>query len=518
MPWRGPELPNEFPTLGFEVGSFIEAHCVIPDGDRAGEPFLLTDEMWRFLLRFYRLDPTSCTFVYRRAQLIRPQGWGKGPLGAAIVIAEGKGPVLPSGWDAKGEPVGRPWATPWIQITAVSEDQTDNVWRALQPMIELGPLKTEIPDTGLTRINLHGGGLIEPVTSSAPSRLGQRLTFALQDETHSWTHRNKMTKVADTQGRNLAKMGGRGLETSNAWDPSEESVAQVTYESASTDILRDRSEPPKLSWENKRDRRKMMKTVYGDSVIAPRQPIKGWIDLDRIDAAFVELAERDVNQGLRYFLNMIVAGSGTAVAVERWDQLLEQRAPEPGERIGVGFDGSISEDCTVLVGTTGDGFQFLIKAWTRPANTPHWRVPRGDVADEVHRTFATYDVGLMLCDEAKWWSEIEDWQDTYGPERVLGLPTNSERRFAPMVDRWLTAIEEATLSHSDDQLLTDHVTAAQKQKARARDPEDDNRTLYVLTKPADGRKIDGAVAAVLSLAAAQTMELVDDSDPALSVH
>ena len=50
------------------------------------------------------------------------------------------GPVLFDGWDAQGEPVGKPWATPHIQITACSEEQTDNTWRALQPMIELGPL------------------------------------------------------------------------------------------------------------------------------------------------------------------------------------------------------------------------------------------------------------------------------------------------------------------------------------------------------------------------------------------
>ena len=35
-----------------------------------------------------------------------------------------------------------------------------------------------------------------------------------------------MTKVADTQYRGLAGMGGRAALTTNAWDPGEESVAQ----------------------------------------------------------------------------------------------------------------------------------------------------------------------------------------------------------------------------------------------------------------------------------------------------
>lgn len=184
---------NAFPTLGYQIGDFIEAHCVIPDRDMAGEPFMLTDEQWRFLLRFYRVRPQVARdqrtggwrlpFYYNRgAQLTRPQKWGKGPFSAAIICAEAAGPVVFDGWDADGQPVGREQPTPVIQVTALSEDQAGNVWSALVPMIELGAFHADIPDTGLTRINLPGGGKIEPVTSSARSRLGQRLTFIVQDQ------------------------------------------------------------------------------------------------------------------------------------------------------------------------------------------------------------------------------------------------------------------------------------------------------------------------------------------------
>jgi hypothetical protein len=49
LPWRGPQYPGEFPSLGWEIGAWIEENCVIPDGDRLGEPYVLTDEMWTFL-------------------------------------------------------------------------------------------------------------------------------------------------------------------------------------------------------------------------------------------------------------------------------------------------------------------------------------------------------------------------------------------------------------------------------------------------------------------------------------
>jgi hypothetical protein len=57
MPWRGPSEPGEFPTLGYDVGEWIEAHCVIPDGYNMGRQYRLTDEMWTFLVHFYRLYP-----------------------------------------------------------------------------------------------------------------------------------------------------------------------------------------------------------------------------------------------------------------------------------------------------------------------------------------------------------------------------------------------------------------------------------------------------------------------------
>jgi hypothetical protein len=135
-----------------------------------------------FVLKFYRLNPDGTFFHHRGGQLTRPQKWGKGPLASAVICAEAQGPVKFDGWDAQGEPVGRPWATPLIQVTAVSEDQTENVYSALLPMIELGALGGEVEDTGLGRINLPGGGKIEPVTAAALSRLGQRITFACQDQ------------------------------------------------------------------------------------------------------------------------------------------------------------------------------------------------------------------------------------------------------------------------------------------------------------------------------------------------
>lgn len=134
-----------------------------------------------------------------------------------------------------------------------------------------------------------------------------------------------------------------------------------------------------------------------------------------------------------------------------------------------------------------------------------WRVPRLKVDQAVRDAFATYDVGLMLADPPKWWTEIEGWAAEFGEETVLFFDTNSDRRMGPAVDRWLTAIGEGTYSHDGDLTTDEHVKAAHTRKARATAPDDDDRTLYTLVKGDDGGKIDAAVADVLALQAAMTM-------------
>jgi len=322
------------------VPDWIEQHCAIPDGFSAGEMLELVPEQLTFVQNHYAIKPTARVgelaqaFVYRRSQLVRAQKWGKSPLIAAFVCAEGVGPVVFAGFAAggevfrcsdygcgcgwlyeyvPGEPMGKPWPTPLIQVTATTEDQTDNTYGALRPMIDRGPLSDVIPRTGEEFIRLPNGGRIDVVTSKATSRLGQRVTFVPQDETGIWTDSNSMTKTARTQRRGLAGMGGRSIETTNAWDPSENSVAQRTYESTAEDIYRDfRLPPANLSFGDKRERRKILRFNYAGAPWALK-------NLDGIEAEVNEMMERDPAEAERFFGNRIVYGAGSWLRDGLWE-------------------------------------------------------------------------------------------------------------------------------------------------------------------------------------------------------
>lgn len=184
MPWR-PSYPGERPTLGWEVLSWIEANLAAPDRTHY-EPLILTKEQAAFVLAFYELDPVTGKRRYRRAVYSRPKGAGKSPLLSAICIAEALGPVVPAGWDADGQPVGRPWSdlrTPWVQIAATSEDQTKNAWTPLLEMLREGPVLDAYPgvDPMDTFVALPKGR-IEFVTAAATSREGNRPVHVCLDQ------------------------------------------------------------------------------------------------------------------------------------------------------------------------------------------------------------------------------------------------------------------------------------------------------------------------------------------------
>ncbi len=497
MPWRGPEVPGEVPSLGNLVAQWIVDYCVIPDREFRGRPFLLTEEQHWHLIWHYALTPEGKWMYPRGSQLIRPQKWGKGPFGAAMVCAESVGPVRFDGWDAQGEPVGRAWDTPHIQITACSEEQTDNTWRALQPMIELGPLGSEfIPDTGITRINLPGGGLIEPVTASARSRLGQRVTFIVQDQSESWVKSNKGHELAGNQRRGLAGMGGRFLETGNAPDPVEDSVASRTQKEPGVYINDTDGGPGSV--RNKQERRKVLRKVYGDSTIERG----GWVDLDRIDEEIQALLEFDPGQAERFFMNRKIAAEGAAFDPQRIKELTGGERPAEGAVIVLGVDGARHHDALAVVATdVRSGHQWRVVLVERPPNAPDdyehdLSIVDGAVSELIEGD--KYVVWRAYCDDQYIAHLIERWQNKFGEKRFITWHTNRQKAVAWAVRRYEEAISAGDVSFDADPVFFEHLRNARKRVLPVLD--DNQRQMHTLTKThiRSPEKIDAAMAAVLS--------------------
>ena len=508
----------------FVAIDWLEAHCVVPDGFNRGVQFRLYDYQLEFFSQFYSVrddvvfDAESPilgpAFEFRRGLLVGPQKLGKGPMSAAHILLEAVGPALFAGWAVAGdeyrcadhgcscgwsysyelgEPMGMPWPTPLIQIIATSEEQTDNVYGALRPMVEYGPLADVIPKTGEEFIRLPGGGRIDTVTSSAQSRLGQRVTFVLMDEPGTWTKANGMQRVADTVFRGLAGMGGRSALTTNAWDPAESSVAQQQFESPAKDIYRQFKQPPSnLSYKNKVERRKIHQFVYGEAL----KENGGHVDADAIEAEAFDLIERDLAQAERFFGNRIVAGTDAWIDPLVWEERIDVEHPiEAGDTITVGFDGSLRDDATALVGCrVSDGKLFLIGIWECPDDpvaAAEWEVPVSEVDAAVSSMFDTYDVQRMYCDPAYWQDIVGRWASEFGEKTVIEWWTNRERAMCAANERFHTATVTGQLTHDGGEILARHIGNAKRKETRS-------GVVIRKERPKSPRKIDAAMCAVLA--------------------
>lgn len=490
MPWRGPSYRGEFPSLGWAIADWITENLWVPDGEHAGEPLVLTDEQLGLLVRFYRLDPKTGASAYRRASIVRPKGWGKSPFLAALALAEACGPVRFSHWDSNGEPVGKRVPTPWVQIAAVSEDQTSNTWRAVMGMVGLtdeddqrAPIVTTYGlDAGITRINVPGGGLIEYVTAASGTRQGQRVTFAVFDETHLWLPGNHGDKLAETIRGNVSKMDGRTFESTNAWVPGEESVAEVTAKArAAPGVLFDQVKPTgEVNLRDKRSCRRHLREVYGDA--AKRG---GWVSVDRLLAEIHDPATKE-DYALRFYFNLETVGEHTWVAEKPWGVLVRNVVPEPQEHIFAGFSGRLYDGAALIGCRMDTGDLFTIYAWEHEGLL----VPRSEVHAAVQQMMAGYMVRRFYVDLSQWATEYDTWHLEHG-DIVVSRPTQQTAKMAYACERFHGAVSRGELHHDGNDILTGHVLGARTRKVPTGDlivPRTDN--------PAD--QITAARAAVLA--------------------
>lgn len=438
---------------------------------------------------------------------------------AAIACAEALAPVVPAGWDADGEPVGRPWAdlrTPWVQLAAVSEDQTRNAWSPLLEMLREGPAVDEYP--GLepldTFVNLPKGR-VEFVTSAATSREGNRPVFCVLDQTEEWRPSNGGVKLAATLRRNLGKTNGSSIESPNAYLPGEGSVAEESAEYWKR-IVEGRAKDDGLLYDHREadagtdmaDRESLLaglQFVYGDSA----DVAGGWVDLERIAAEVWDPATHP-QDARRFYLNQITHASDSWISQPEWAGVAAaDKVVGHGEEIVLGFDGSRRRshgvtDATALVGCrVSDGHLFLLGCWEQPDGPfgVDWQVPTVEVLAAVEDAFRLYRVVGMYADPAKWESHVAALEAKHGRRLKVKATVQHPIEWwmtggrasliVRALEKFRSSVVDGELSHDGSSVLTRHVLNARRRESRS-------GIQIAKEHPESPRKIDAAVAAVLA--------------------
>ena len=283
---------------------------------------------------------------------------GKDPFLAVICLIELLGPSRFSHWDADGNAVGKPHHAPWVQIAAVSKDQSQNTMKVF-PLVISEAMKTDYAmDIGVEQIRaLAGRATLHAVTSNHRALEGGRTTFIVLNEVHHFIKGNGGIDMYLTADGNAAKLGNRYIAITNAFIPGEESAGEK-MRNAYNDILEGRAEDFGFMYDTIEAHPETPMTPDGLRFAVPI--IRGdswWVTPENVIPSAMK-TDRPVTQSRRMYLNQIVSGEDRLWTEKDFDALYKPgEMLRPGDKIVLGFDGSKSDDATALVAIRcDDGF------------------------------------------------------------------------------------------------------------------------------------------------------------------
>ena len=492
-------------TLGWAAMDWAARYLLQPDRLIAGQPWRFTPEQMRFVANWYAIDEAG-DFRYTYGVFRRMKGHGKDPLCAVLAAIEFVGPCRFGGWLPSGEPKVIPQPSAWVQVAATALPQTRNTMLFFPSLFSKRAIQEYGIDLGKEIIYASGGQRqIQAVTSSARVIEGGRSTFVVLGESQHWLANNEGHEMAAAIRRNSAKVGGRALAITNAHRIGEDSVAEQDWEKylrdgndgemlydsvEAPDALGDDGRPKLLADWSDGELKAALAVAAGDST---------WVPLDRL---LIEARdERDSETyRRRFYLNQIRQETSTWITAAAWDAAKRTEVVPPGTLITLGFDGARFIDSTAIVATVVEtGYQWLAGFWKKPETAKTWEIPEEEVNAVVTALFEQYQVWRMLCDPYWWEQTIARWAGTYGDEKVVFFHTNRQiARMASALKAYETAVRTGAITHEDSKEFAEQIANAVKREQNIRDENGDR--LYLIGKEHKGspRKMDIAMAAVLS--------------------
>lgn len=481
-------LPDGLPelSLGAEAVRWATRWLIQPNGPQAGKPWEPTTRQLKFLLWWYAVDSDG-RWLFDHGVRRLAKGSGKSPFAAVLALLELCGPVRIDDFDAR-VPFGvrgRPVEMPLVQIAATSEDQTANTMRMVRAFAPKASavVAAHNLDPGKTQYYRVPEGQLKVITSSATTAEGAEASCVIADETEHWYPSNGGSELSSTLLDNLAKSGSRMLETSNAWKPGIESVAEESWDAwlaqeegrtrRSQRILYDaRMAPAETDMSDDRSLSEALRWVYADCWWQDIEPIKQRI--------WSPKAAPDDSK--RKYLNWPTAAWDAWCAPDEWARLADTTVEvADGDEVVLFFDGSKSRDATALIGCrVDDGHVFAVDVWEPNPNDPDETVDANAVDFAVRRAFSRWKVRAFWADVREWESwTLTEWPNRYRddldvwaapaarpPQPVAWDMRGHAYDFAKATEACLAEILEGQFTHDGDSRVARHIGNARRRPYR----------------------------------------------------
>jgi len=255
--------------------------------------------------------------------------------------------------------------------------------------------------------------------------------------------------------RNLAKSKdgqARALSITNAYEPGEESVAQIAREAfenieagrlVDVGFLYDSLEAPPDAKLCAEDAPAVLEAVRGDS---------DWLDIQTIVKEILD-SRNPPSQSRRFYYNQIIASEDAWCTPQDWDVLADKTEKvDEGDLISLGFDGSLTDDHSALIGCRiSDGYVFTLGVWD--PEKYGGEAPREAIDGAVRQAFDRYDVVAFFSDLHPWESYVDRWALDLGKDICAAASSRHRIAWDMRANQKVFTLEGAERVHNE---ITEH--------------------------------------------------------------
>lgn len=162
----------------------------------------------------------------------------------------------------------------------------------------------------------------------------------------------------------------------------------------------------------------------------------------------------------RYNLNKWLRGGDRELFIStfHWNEIQDRTLGliPKGSDICLGFDGSLTDDSTGIVGINPHtGHIELLYGWEKPPGFTEWWCDPEEVDAAMEKIFKEYNVVKLYADPSRHNIIVDKWRKTWGASIVRDIPP-TDRRMPELSQNFKEAVYKKDLKHAGENRFTQH--------------------------------------------------------------